>query len=272
MVGEYAHRLVRQFACGDYGYRPNRQFSCRNENRINWFFQHNAASSASGFFGRSGSDGDIVKFYKDGTTVGSIGATSGDLTIDGPSEHTGLRFEATDITPRHNGALSNGVNNIGSSSYRFKDLYLSGGVYLGGTVAANLLDDYEEGTWIPVLASDASVSSYTTQVGKYTKIGNVVTANFNVQMAAVGSFAGAIINITGLPFNSASNACDEIGTVNVRDPASAFGGNVYLRLVSGDSYVRLEQYSGTTTADHNSPANKIDTGTLLQGSITYLTA
>jgi hypothetical protein len=28
---------------------------------------------------------------------------------------------------------------------RFKDLYLSGGVYLGGTVAANKLDDYETG-------------------------------------------------------------------------------------------------------------------------------
>jgi hypothetical protein len=141
-----------------------------------------------------------------------------------------------------------------------------------GTGTSKLLDDYEEGTWTPVLSSDANVSSYTTQVGTYTKIGNVVTATFNVQMAAVGSFAGAVIYITGLPFNSASNACDEIGTVNVRDPASAFGGNVYLRLVSGDSYVRLEQYSGTTTADHNCPANKIDTGTLLQGSITYLTA
>ena len=38
------------------------------------FFNINAASAASGFFGRSGSDGDIVKLYKNGTTVGSIGA------------------------------------------------------------------------------------------------------------------------------------------------------------------------------------------------------
>jgi hypothetical protein len=36
------------------------------------------------------------------------------------------------------------------SAARFKDLYLSGGVYLGGTVAANYLDDYEEGTWTPI--------------------------------------------------------------------------------------------------------------------------
>jgi hypothetical protein len=37
-------------------------------------------------------------------------------------------------------------------SARFKDLYLSGGVYLGGTGSANKLDDYEEGTWTPVLS------------------------------------------------------------------------------------------------------------------------
>jgi hypothetical protein len=40
---------------------------------------------------------------------------------------------------------------IGDSAARFKDLYLSGGVYLGGTVAANYLDDYEEGTWTPTI-------------------------------------------------------------------------------------------------------------------------
>ena len=41
---------------------------------------------------------------------------------------------------------------IGWSSNRFKDLYLSGGAYLGGTGSANQLDDYEEGTWTPVLS------------------------------------------------------------------------------------------------------------------------
>jgi hypothetical protein len=36
---------------------------------------------------------------------------------------------------------------LGTSTVRFKDLYLSGGVYLGGTGSANHLDDYEEGTF-----------------------------------------------------------------------------------------------------------------------------
>ena len=36
---------------------------------------------------------------------------------------------------------------LGNATYRFKDAYLSGGVYLGGTGAANFLDDYEVGTF-----------------------------------------------------------------------------------------------------------------------------
>jgi hypothetical protein len=47
------------------------------------------------------------------------------------------------------GIIDNDVS-LGVSTHRFKDLYLSGGVYLGGTGAANYLDDYEEGTWTPV--------------------------------------------------------------------------------------------------------------------------
>jgi hypothetical protein len=44
-----------------------------------------------------------------------------------------------------------------------------------------------------VLASDAIAGGYTTQVGKYTKIGNVVNVSFNVQMSSIGSFAGAVV-------------------------------------------------------------------------------
>jgi hypothetical protein len=49
-----------------------------------------------------------------------------------------------------------------------------------------------------VLASDAIAGGYTTQVGKYTKIGNVVNVSFNVQMSSIGSFAGAVVTVTGL--------------------------------------------------------------------------
>ena len=43
-------------------------------------------------------------------------------------------------------------HDLGAGGARWKDLYLSGGVYLGGTGSANKLDDYEEGTWTPTAA------------------------------------------------------------------------------------------------------------------------
>jgi hypothetical protein len=43
-----------------------------------------SSSDKSGWFGRNSTDGDIVGFYKDGTTVGSIGTrSSGGLVVDG---------------------------------------------------------------------------------------------------------------------------------------------------------------------------------------------
>ena len=46
------------------------------------------------------------------------------------------------------GNSTDGALDIGDATARFKDLYLSSGVYLGGTGAANKLDDYEEGTYL----------------------------------------------------------------------------------------------------------------------------
>jgi hypothetical protein len=112
------------------------------------------------YFNRNSSDGKIAEFYKDGTTVGSIGTGGALLGIGGGTGNLGF-FDAT-IVPMSDtsGGGSDGVINLGSVGRRFKDLYLSGGVYLGGTGAANLLDDYEEGTFTPTVIGD--VTTVTT--------------------------------------------------------------------------------------------------------------
>jgi hypothetical protein len=122
---------------------------------------------------RDTSDGDIVEFQKDGTTVGSIGTNTGDIWIG--TDDTGLRFHDNSdmvypINPATGTSRDNAIN-LGHSGGRFKDLYLSGGVYLGGTGSANKLDDYETGTWTPTFyGSTATISSAS---GKYIKIGNL---------------------------------------------------------------------------------------------------
>jgi len=80
------------------------------------------------------------------------------------------------------------------------------GIVLGATTntAANTLDDYEEGTWTPLLSDGTNTNaSYATQVGTYTKIGNSVHVQGRLTTTALGSVSGDV-QIAGLPFNSAN--------------------------------------------------------------------
>jgi hypothetical protein len=73
-----------------------------------------------------------------------------------------------------------------------------------GTGTSELLNDYEEGTWTPVVegSSTAGTATYGAQVGQYTKIGNRVYVNLTVSYSE-GTGTGNL-QISGLPFASNS--------------------------------------------------------------------
>jgi hypothetical protein len=98
----------------------------------------------------------------------------------------------------------------------------SKGVYLGVTsaTASNLLDDYEEGTWTPVIRGGTTIGTgtYGDQQGVYTKVGNLVTASFWINWSAhtgTGDFF-----IYGLPFAAALST--EINLQPAASYASSF--------------------------------------------------
>jgi hypothetical protein len=177
-------------------------------------------SAAPVQFNRTTNDGDINIFYKDGTTVGSIGvAQSGDrIYLSGGGEAVGLDNGGNEFLPMTTaGADNNGAIDLGKSTSRFKDLYLSGGVYLGGTGSANYLDDVETGTWTPVYLGLTSnpTCTYDIQVGHYTKVGNLVTCTARIRTDAVSGGSG-ILALGGLPFNGKNvTANGSSGTLQV---------------------------------------------------------
>jgi hypothetical protein len=85
----------------------------------------------------------------------------------------------------------------------------TGGIQFGGdTAAANALDDYEEGTWTPVIA-DAStggnVSATAPTAAIYTKVGRLVTVFCSfANIDTTGLTAGNDLHIRNLPFTAAS--------------------------------------------------------------------
>jgi hypothetical protein len=142
-------------------------------------------------------DGQLVAFRKQGTTLGSIAVYSGaaiGLNLRVTTNKAGLRGAASSIIPFYDDADRDAELNLGSSSARWKDLYLSGGVYLGGTGSANHLDDYEEGSWTP---SVSSASTTHGAVGLYTRVGNIVSIQASIHFTQSGTTFGSI---SGLPF------------------------------------------------------------------------
>ena len=155
---------------------------------------------------RSGTDGEIVRLQKAGSTVGSIGTVGGATYYGGTSKS--LRIDTTGFRPATNtGAYSDNTVSLGASSVRFKDLYLSGGVYLGGTGSANKLDDYEEGEFTLVVSgsSTAGTNSGGSRGGRYTKVGRLVTCNIVVANTTLTGASGNL-QLTGFPFTAQNYA------------------------------------------------------------------
>jgi hypothetical protein len=73
-----------------------------------------------------------------------------------------------------------------------------------GTPTTEVLSDYEEGTWVPVYEAETgafTTLTYTTQSGRYTKIGNMVIVSgiISTSNVAVGTAGGGMF-IGGMPY------------------------------------------------------------------------
>ena len=150
---------------------------------------------------RTGSDGTILDLNKDGSTVGSIGTGLSSLAVG--TGNTQLMFwnAQSGIFPSNGTTVTDNSIDFGNPNYRFKDLYLSGGVFLGGVGSANKLDDYEEGTWTPSFntGSFANIQNFT-----YTKIGRLVHLTGYLGTPS-GLPSGGNLVISGLPFPASGN-------------------------------------------------------------------
>jgi len=94
--------------------------------------------------------------------------------------------------------ISDNVAEIGKTTNRIKTIYTPNVQFPATQVTsadANCLDDYEEGTWTPSLGG---TTTYTAQLGTYTKIGRMVTIMIVLQINAIGT--GSTTVISGLPF------------------------------------------------------------------------
>jgi len=140
---------------------------------------------------------------------------------------------------------------------------LSGGgiTFNGDTAAANALDDYEEGTLTPTLSCTGGNTGivYTTQVGRYVKIGNMVHVNLYIELSSKGSASGNVrISGAGFPFTPINTAgFVQVGQVSLNGTVNGqqFDGSndVWGQLSPGDATLRIY-------ADSDGNVVQLDTG------------
>ena len=218
-----------------------------------------ADGNYSAHFNRNSSDGAIAHFAKDDTLVGSIFSGHGGTQVGIGTNTTGITFNPSTrsmmpANPSSTNPQLDATLDIGFPSVRWKDLYLSGGVYLGGTGSANKLEDYEEGTWTPTHTGGSGTGSFSD--ARYTKIGNTVQVYFTFSFSG----GGGSMAISGFPFNANGNS---VG-IGREDQTNGYG--VYGRINSGNSSV----YLYATQAASNASAYQVSNGAI-KFAITYET-
>ena len=227
---------------------------------------------------RLSSDGNLVRFYKDTSNIGSIGSEGGDsLYIQGgTTSGSGLHFHPSSaaIAPARNGARIDNTLDFGTATNRFKNLYLSGGLLVGGTDAAHTLDDYEEGTWTPTVKGSSSDGSYTydesRRWGKYSKVGNIVFVSFCFRINGGGAGSGST-QIWGLPYTpnvTVQDAYPRSPGICLAQSATAFTGTIICTIEGTSAYLGLQEQNTTTNVDI--PVTDADlTNSIYSGSMVY---
>jgi hypothetical protein len=112
-----------------------------------------------------------------------------------------------------------------------------------GTGTSELLADYEEGDWTPTVigSSTAGTANYTTQIGRYTKIGRAVSIQMQLTWDS-GTGSGAGMSIVGLPFTSASFNAQALAPGQVNNIVLS-ANNVLTVIISASSTtIGLQQY------------------------------
>ena len=212
------------------------------------------------------SDGPITLFKNNGTTRGMIGNAEG--TMNGGTGNFGIRATADLIFSTGGGnkrwkVSSSGhftPNNqhsydIGGTNAEVRNIYAQGISFASNAHAAGktseLLDDYEEGTWTPVLQNTAGQQpTHGTQSGKYTKVGDMVHVHGTITTTAGANMSGTII-ISGLPFASNSGGnLRNVGSMGALGGCGAGAENCRLVLDPNNSYIFIIKQNGNAYS-HN---------------------
>ena len=148
----------------------------------------------------------------------------------------------------------------------------SGGMAVGGTGAANTLDDYEEGTYTPVLYSNGCTFSYSVQLGSYVKIGNLVYLQFNITLSNRTGTLSNTVFMDNIPFNTKNvdNSLYSGGHIGHYFNVNLGSGTtmVYQLPAVSTNQIELKEV-GDAIGENGIVASELNTNAIIRGSVLY---
>jgi hypothetical protein len=136
---------------------------------------------------------------------------------------------------------ADGTRNLGSPSVRWGTGHFSA---LQVGTSGDALATYDEGTFTPTMVSSGGgTPTYTTQIGRYTRIGNLVYFGLVIVQSGAGSLAAGNLTIGGLPFTAVTEATSNGGV--------SIGSVENLTFAAGDQQVTAIVPQGATTVTLN---------------------
>ena len=158
-----------------------------------------------------GSGGIVIESYKPNLILkdSSVGAQRRHIYADGGVQYFGYGDAsiAEHLSIGTTGNVSVALGNVvmGTSGKGIDFSAVTGGT---GTATANVLNDYEEGTFTPTVigtTADGTIGTYYAQSGIYTKVGRAVTVQVYLAWGG-GTGATGDLAFAGLPFTTGNIA------------------------------------------------------------------
>ena len=142
----------------------------------------------------------------------------------------------------------------------------------GGTTTSEILTEYEEGTWSPVLKGESTAGTMSGNVyGIYTRIGRQVSIGLRFENITLTGATGGVI-ISGLPFPGSGSQAYSTSSIpmlyNISFTTTYIP--VFYHSTSGSTLHGLESRSGTTWQTWD-VANFLGSTKYIQLSMTYQT-
>jgi hypothetical protein len=133
-------------------------------------------------------------------------------------------------------------------------------------MTSELLDWYEEGTWTPSLF-DSFGNAFTigTAVGRYTRVGNVVTLTCSVSWTSIGSANASPLLLAGLPFASVNVAnLNQSGTIGFMSGIDTVLGT---KQITANLPLNVSYFTFTQTNDNAAPTDLVANSCSATGEI-----